>query len=196
MIDRRTISSIVLLTFIAMGLLLQLLLLEESREARKALERKGYYFTNLLALHTISEFENDRRDFLLKSFLEHPLFHDLAYFCIHNNEGSPVIDLRHMDYSSQLPVDVRNRAMGSMGFQQQSFYIGDIQIFEFSKPLFENGAKAGTIRLGLFEPEVTIFSHKRVSLMALLAFFIFSGTIIAYYGFSKTLTTLSKLKAI
>lgn len=195
MIDRRTILSVVLLTVIAMGLLLQLLLVEETREARKAMERKGYSFTNLLALHAIGEFKDERRDFLLRSFLEHPLFQDLAYFYIHGNEGTPIVTLHHPDCHSQLPVALSNRAMGSTGFRQQSFYTeDDTHIFEFSKPVFENGVKTGTIRLGLFEPSVTVFSLERVSLMALLAFFIFAGAIIAYYGFSKTLVTLSRLK--
>jgi two-component system phosphate regulon sensor histidine kinase PhoR len=178
-----------------MGLLLQLLLVAESREARKVMERKGYSFTNLLALHTVSEFKDDRRDFLLRSFLEHPLFQDLAYFYIHSNDGTPLIALRHPEGHLQLPVAVSNRALGAMGFLQQSFYTDDdTHLFEFSRPVFEKGVKAGTIRLGLFEPKVTIFSLERVSLMALLAFFIFAGAIIAYYGFSKTLVTLSRLK--
>jgi signal transduction histidine kinase len=185
----------VLLTLIAMGLLLQLLIVEESREARKVMERKGYSFTNLLALHTIREFKEDRRDFLFRSFLEHPLFQDLAYFYIHDSDGTVIITLRHLDGHAQLPVAVNNRALGSMGFQQQYFSAGDdTHLYEFSKPVFENGVKTGTIRLGLFEPEVTLFTLERASLMALLAFFIFAGAIIAYYGFSKTLVTLSKLK--
>ncbi|MGD8846647.1 MAG: ATP-binding protein [Desulfobacteraceae bacterium] len=195
MIDRRTLLSVVLLTVIAMGLLLQLLLVEESREARKVLERKGYSFTNLLALHKISEYKDDRRGFLLRSFLEHPLFQDLAYFYIHSSDGTPIIALGHSDLRLQVPVAVSNRAIGSMGFQQQSFHTDDdMHFFEFSKAVVENGVKAGTIRLGLFEPKVTIFTLERVSLMALMAFFIFAGAIIAYYGFSKTLVTLSRLK--
>jgi signal transduction histidine kinase len=195
MIDRRTILSIGLLTIIAMGLLLHLLLLQESRQARKVMERKGYSFTNLLALHTISEFKENRRDFLLRSFLEHPLFQDLAYFYIHDSERRSIIALRHPDCHPQLPLTVSDMALGSMGFQHQSFQTDDnTYLSEFSKPVFENGVKTGTIRLGLFQPNVSIFSLQRVSLMALVAFFIFAGAVIAYYGFSKTLMTLSRLK--
>jgi signal transduction histidine kinase len=63
-------------------------------------------------------------------------------------------------------------------------------VHEFTKPIFEGGRRAGIVRLGLKLPTVTIFSMERISLLAMIAFFILSALFVAYYGMRATLRTL------
>lgn len=191
----RTIIAIIVLMVFGMALVLHLLIRQDHMNANNALERRGYHLTGLLALHAIDEFQDDRRNFLLKSFLEHSVLQDMCYFYIHRADGTPVVALNHHHSESRLPTDVRNRSLSSNLFLQQTYAVdAGQQIHEFAKPVFEKGVKTGTIRLGLYKPAITILSLERVSLLAMMAFFVLSGAVVVYYGFIQTLKALIKIK--
>jgi signal transduction histidine kinase len=67
-------------------------------------------------------------------------------------------------------------------------------IFEFAKPVFENGNRAGTIRLGLKLPTTSMFSGERISFLAMIAFVIVAVLFIGYYGITLALKPLKKMR--
>ena len=63
-------------------------------------------------------------------------------------------------------------------------------VYEFAKPVFENGKKSGVVRLGLRLYPVRVLSMKRISLLAIVAFFGILALLVGYYGVSAALRSL------
>ncbi|NIV96150.1 hypothetical protein GWN42_26015, partial [candidate division KSB1 bacterium] len=64
---------------------------------------------------------------------------------------------------------------------------------EFAKPIFENGHKSGTVRLGFNLPPVSLFTPQRVKLMAIMAFFATAMAAFVYYGVTLALHPLREV---
>jgi signal transduction histidine kinase len=81
------------------------------------------------------------------------------------------------------------------GLVHQTFKINgtDNLINEFAKPIYQNGEKSGTVRMGFDLPPVTIFSPARVKLMAMMAFFTFAMGVLVYYGVTLALRPLQEV---
>ena len=85
--------------------------------------------------------------------------------------------------------------MYTLNLKRQTYTISSTghTIFEFAKPIFENGQRAGTVRLGLKFSPVPLFSAERISLLAMIIFFIFAALAIGYYGVTLALRPLRNL---
>jgi len=97
---------------------------------------------------------------------------------------------------SKIPNDIQTDSLAAMELTHQVFKAGGSgdTIYQFAKPVFENGNKTGVVKIGLRLPCISIFSMERISLLAMLSFLVISAFIIAYYGFAQALKPIEELK--
>jgi two-component system sensor histidine kinase VicK len=69
----------------------------------------------------------------------------------------------------------------------------DDLINEFAKPIYQDGQRSGTVRMGFDLPPIAIFSPARVKLMAMMAFFTFAMGVLVYYGVTLALRPLHQV---
>ena len=188
--------GIALFVFILAGVVIftQILI----RQEEKANTREIYYIGNqvvsLIALHSINDFKGDKRDFIIKTLMAYNFYQSLVYCFISDQNGTPVVSLTPGNIGIEIPNYIQTKSLAAMGLTRQPFKTmesGD-KIYEFAKPIFENGEKAGTVRIGLKLPLISIISMQRVSLLAMLSFFIISAAAIVYYGFLHALKPLER----
>lgn len=161
----------------------------------KELEREGYHLTNFLALHTFSDFQGKRKDYVLRTLLNHHGFKQMAYLFIVDQNGKVIVNLTSGDEALEAFRKVSEEVLTAMVFVQHSYTTpsGDI-ITEFAKPIFFQGQKIGTIRLGLFNPRLPGLTLEKVSLLATIGFYILSAAIVAFLGYSGILRSLTRLR--
>ncbi len=174
---------------------MRILIQDEQKKMIQETLNKGYYLAGLISLHPLSAFNGDKRDFFLRTLTENVSSEGLAYFMIHDRTGEPILSLAPQDLVSEIPGNIRTKSIFTMGLTRQTFQIHEKgqTIYEFAKPIFENGKKAGTVRLGFRVPSVSLFSTQRMSLIAMIAFFAFATGAIIYYGAALALRPLRDL---
>jgi len=81
-----------------------------------------------------------------------------------------------------------------MGLTNQTFKVSgpENRVYEFAKPIFEGGQRTGTVRLGFEVPPISFLSMERASLLAIIAFLMFSTVTFVYYGMTRALQSLRK----
>lgn len=175
----------------------RILLQYDEKDRLKDIFDKGNYLVSLIALHPLDDFDGNKRDFFLRTLTEYVSSEGLAYCLIQDGEGKAIISLAPRDLTSRIPLDIQNRSLSTMGLTSQSFMVGgkDRPFYEFAKPIFERGHRAGTVRLGFEIPPVSLFSMQRISILAMMAFLIFAASASVYYGMGHALHPLRKLYA-
>lgn len=188
--------GIALLVFVIIGMAIfaQILIRQEKRANLQEIQSKGNHIVSLIALHSIQDFEGDRSAFFLRTLMEYPSYQGLAYCFINDRNGKPIISLNHGNLGSEIPYHIQAKSLNAMGLTYQAFKTkgSDHEIYEFAKPIFENGKKTGTVRIGLKPHLISILSMERISLLAMISFFIISAVIIVYYGFVQALKPLEQ----
>jgi two-component system phosphate regulon sensor histidine kinase PhoR len=167
---------------------------EENKRIRD-LRHKGNYLVSLMALHPMEDFSTNRRDFIVKTLAEYVTSEGLVYCIVHDQTGAPLLSLAHREVVDQIPPDVKQRSLYVNGLIHQTFKIKgtDDLINEFAKPIYENGEKSGTVRMGFDLPPITLLSPARVKLMAMMAFFTFAMGVLVYYGVTLALRPLQEV---
>jgi len=169
------------------------------REEEKSLQEKvlsgGKKLVSLLSLFPVTSFDDNRRALFFRTLIDTTSPDGLVYFVLHDDGTNKTLALIPHDEIG-IPEDVETNAHLSMGLIQQSFIdrLSEKKIYEFAKPIFEDGKKAGTLRLGLQIPSVSFFSASRTSFIAMLAFVIFAAVTLVYYSFSIALRPLGRLQ--
>ncbi|GAF69962.1 unnamed protein product, partial [marine sediment metagenome] len=150
----------------------------------QGLMSKGSYLVSLIALYPTSDFKGHRRDFLLKTLYENISSEGLVYCLILDQTGDPLVVLDPHRLVSRIPQGVHTKSRYAMGSTKQTFQVSgsDETIYEFAKPVFEDGQRTGTVRLGFRLPALSLFSLERIGLLATIAFFIFAMIPFVYYG--------------
>jgi len=167
---------------------------EENKRARD-LRHKGNYLVNLMALHPMEDFYTGKREFIVKTLAEYVTSEGLVYCFVHDQTGAPLLSLAHREVVDKIPPDVEQRSLYVNGLVHQTFYIEgtDNIINEFAKPIYQDGQKSGTVRMGFDLPPITLFSPARVKLMAMMAFFTFAMGVLVYYGVTLALRPLQQV---
>ena len=173
------------------------LIRQEARSKLQDFQNKGTHLVSFMALYHINDYKMERRDYLMRTISENISNEGFLYFFVHDKKGEIILSLAPGNLLSMVPPEVQNTALYNTAMTKQQFkMIGTGEgVYEFSKPIFDSGGKAGTIRLGMRPPVVSIFSQERVSLLALMAFFIVAALILGYYGILlalKPLRTISR----
>ena len=188
--------ALLVLILVGIAIFTRILIQIEEKENIKIILSRGNHIVNLIALHSIRDFEGKKHDFFLRTLSEYTSIHGLVYCSINDLTGQQIASLFSSNIGSKIPNDIQTKSLTSMGLTYQIFKVdgsGDT-IYQFAKPVFENEKKTGYIRIGLRLPDILIFSMERISLMAILSFFIIAAVIIAYHGFAQALKPIEKLK--
>jgi two-component system sensor histidine kinase VicK len=180
---------------IAIAMVSQTLIRQEKVSKKEDILNKGNYLVSLIALHRMNDFEGDKQNFFLKTLTEATSYKDFAYCFIHDQTGNAVVSLVPADLSNKIPKEIRVKALYTMGLIRQDFPTGgsENKIYEFAKPIFENGEKAGTVRLGLKLPAVSLFASDRLRLLGIISFLTLAAGLFAYYGITLTLRPLKDI---
>ena len=155
---------------------------------------KGNYLASLIALHPVSEFDGEKRDLFLRTLTEYVTCEGLAYCMIHDQTGRSLFELTPSELVSKIPTDIQTKSLYTMGLTNQTFKISGPEntVYEFAKPIFEGGQRTGTVRLGFEVPPISFLSMERISLVAIIAFLMFSTVTFVYYGMTRALRSLRK----
>ena len=167
---------------------------EENKRTRD-LRQKGNYLVSLMALHPMEDFNTGRRDFIVKTLAEYVTSEGLVYCIVHDQTGAPLLSLAHREVVDKIPPEVKQRSLYVNGLIHQTFTMdgSDDLINEFAKPIYQDGQKSGTVRMGFDLPPITMFSPARVKLMAMMAFFTFAMGVLVYYGVTLALRPLQQV---
>jgi PAS domain S-box-containing protein len=187
--------ALLVLFSLGTGLFMQILMADEKKKLVRDTLNKGNYLASLISLHPLSSFDGYRRDFFVKTLADHVSAEGLVYCMIHDQKGDELLSFAPQSLISKIPGNIQMKSIHATGLTNQVFNLGENKktIYEFAKPIFENGNKAGTVRLGFDIPSITPFSMKRISFMALIAFLILATSAILYYGIVQVLRPLNSL---
>ena len=189
--------GIALITFSILGTLavMQFLVRNEKKYETRDIMSKGNYLASLIALHPLEDFKGENRNVFLRTFKEYLINDRLLYCLIDDKEGEPLLVLAPQGLPSAIPKDIKLRALHTMGLTTQSFTVKGLgyPIYEFAKPIINSGQKAGIVRLGFKAPTIDFTSPDRISLLAMIAFFIFATGTFVYYGMAMALKPLKNL---
>jgi signal transduction histidine kinase len=193
-ISRFGIATIVMF-IVGIAIFAQSLIQHEENKRTRDLRHKGNYLVSLIALHPMEDFHTDKRDFIVKTLAEYVTSEGLVYCIVHDQTGAPLLSLAHREVVDQIPPDVKQRSLYVNGLVHQTFKMNgtDNLINEFAKPIYQDGHKSGTVRMGFDLPPITIFSPARVKLMAMMAFFTFAMGVLVYYGVTLALRPLQQV---
>ncbi|MFC1822196.1 sensor histidine kinase [Thermodesulfobacteriota bacterium] len=153
---------------------------------------KGNYLASLIALNPVNEFDDNKRTFFLRTLTEYISSEGLAYCMIHDHRGEVVLSLAPYDLAKKIPKEIQTKALYTMGLTNQAFTLSkDARtLYEFAKPIFEKGKRVGTVRVGLELPRSSLLSMERISMLAMITFFILATGGLLYYGISSALIPL------
>ncbi|NQT68952.1 MAG: hypothetical protein HQ552_05180 [Desulfobacteraceae bacterium] len=189
--------SIALLVIFIIGVTILTLNMKQQDEKQKIQDilSKGNYLSSLISLYPIMEFESDKRDYFLRTLTEYTSKEGFVYLFIHGHAGNALVSLSSGDLSSKIPKDIQTKSITATGLLKQTFEVSGSKdkIFEFAKPVYKNGQRNGTIRLGLKLPPSAFFSSERLSFLAMIAFLILAVLFIGYYGVTLALKPLKNL---
>ena len=150
---------------------------------------------SLMALYHIQDFKVGHRELMMRTISENISGEGFLYLFVHDLQGKDIFSLAPGDISSRIPPLVMTTALANPALTTQQYKLlgMDTDVYEFSKPIFEEGRKAGTIRLGLQPPPLSLFSRERMTLVALMAYFVIAALILGYYGILLRLRQLKNV---
>jgi PAS domain S-box-containing protein len=191
----RTASALVFLLLVGMLIMASFLVRYEARSQKNTFQDKGAYMVSLMALYHIQDFKADHHESMMRTISENISGEGFLYLFVHDLQGKDIFSMASGDISSRIPPLVITTALANPALTTQQYKLlgMDTGIYEFSKPIFENGRKAGTIRLGLQPPSLSLFSRERITLVALMAYFVIAALILGYYGILRRLKPLRNI---
>jgi len=186
----RWIAIGLMFVFLAgIGSFARILVAQEQRDRIQEIVDKGSYLTSLVALHPIADLNEQRRSFFLRTLTQYVSPEGLVYCFVHDRKGNLLLSLAPEGLSARIPQEIEMKSLLASELTKQDFAIRNAKdlYYEFAKPVFEEGQKRGVVRLGLHVPPLSFFSSQRVSLIAVLAFFILAAGTFVYYGVARAL---------
>lgn len=186
---------LIVICLISISIVSTTLIRYEQRKRARDMVDKGRYLVTLIALHSIKDFQGEKRSFYLRTLHDYISSEGLAYCLMHDHAGEPFVALDPYGLVSDIPQDLQLRSLHMTGLTHQTFHPShsDGTIYEFAKSVFEDGERTGTIRLGLRLLPISPFSMERIGLLATIAFFIFAMVPFVFYGVKLALRPLKNL---
>ncbi|NOR25876.1 MAG: PAS domain-containing protein [Desulforhopalus sp.] len=194
---KRVSVLLVAVILIGISVFAHTLIRDEERFRTQDILKKGNYLVSLIALHPIEYFYGDKNNLFLKTLAEQVASEGLVYCFIHDRTGQPLVSFVNHNVASQIPPDVLMRSLYVEGLTQQTFRLtgSNTTINEFTKPVYQNGEKSGIVRLGFNVAPVSLFSAKRLRLLAMMAFFILATVLLLHYGITLAMRPLNEVNA-
>lgn len=195
---KRISILLVVIILMGVGIFAQSLIRHEERFRTRDILHKGNYLVSLIALHPIRDFTGEKSGYFLKTLTEQVTSDGLVYVFIHDRTGQALVSLARHDLASQIPNSIQMRSLYVNGLTHQTFTVSGLKhtVNEFSKPIYEDGQRSGTVRLGLSLAPISAFSFERTKLMAMMAFFAIAAATLVYYGISHALRPLREVNQI
>ena len=115
--------SIALLVFILVGIaiFMQILIRQEEKAILKDIHSKGNQIVSFIALHSIHDFEGDKRNFFIRTLMEYTSYQGLAYCFINDQNGKPIVSLNPGNLGSEIPNYIQTNSLAAMGLIHQPF---------------------------------------------------------------------------
>jgi signal transduction histidine kinase len=191
----RTGLALVFLLLTGMLIMTSFLVRYEARSKNNAFQDKGAYMIRLMALYHIQDFNAEHRQLMTRTISENMSGEGFRYLFVHDLQGKDIFSIASGDIASRIPPLVITTSLANPGLTTQQYKLLDMDahVYEFSKPIFEKGKKTGTIRLGLQPPPLPLFSRERMTLVALMAYFVIAALILGYYGILRRLKPLRNI---
>lgn len=187
--------SLFIFVLMCMFVIAHILIRQEKKYKLRDLLDRGNHLISLISLHPLDDFQGDKRDFFLRTLTESTTYEGLVYFYIHDARKIPIVSLTPDKVASEIPPDVQMASLNAMGLKKQTFTAGipKITVYEFAKPIFEQGKKSGTVRLGLKPSPTSPFSFEQIRPLVMIALFVIAITLFLYYDTAVSLRPLKKL---
>ncbi len=168
---------------------------EEAAKDTKELVSTGNQLVSLIALYPIDQFKDSKGHFFLRTLTEYDTDKHVVYLFIHDKNGAFIASLAPSHMISLIPERVKVISGNTVRLIHQTYKLrgSGEKIFEFAKPIFEGPERAGAVRLGLRLQKTQYVSIERLSLLALVAFFIISAMLLSYYGVMLALKPLRNI---
>ncbi len=189
---------LILLIFSGLFVITNFQLRTENKERVQEVYTKGNHLVSLIALQPMATFEKEH-DFFVRTLMEYSTKEGLAYCHIVDRSGATLVSFRLPQVNLAIKNDQNSSRVKAAGlvFSPFEFTDNDARLFDFSKPIFENGERAGTVNIGLMLEPLSLFTKERISLLGMLFFFITAVVIIFQYGILQAVKplrgTVSKL---
>jgi len=167
----------------------------EAAKDTKDLINTGNQLVSLIPLYPIEQFKDSKGHFLLRTLIEYDTDKHIVYLFVHDKEGNLIASLVPRHLLSLIPESVKVISVNTVRLLHQTYKLGGSgeQIYEFAKPIFVGPERAGAVRLGLRLQKTQYVSMERLSLLALVAFFIISAMLLSYYGVMLALKPLRNI---
>jgi len=184
--------ALIVFSLLGTAIITQFLIRNEQKYATKDLMSMGKYITSLIALYSVEDFKGKKQDTFIRTFRQYLFPEKLLYCLVHDIEGRPLLELAPPGLPSAIPKDIQMRSLQSMVLTTQTFNLKRLKypIYEYAKPIFSGGQRTGTVRLGFKASPVSLVSPDRLSMVAMIAFFIFATGLFVYYGLAFSLRPL------
>ncbi|MDX2447504.1 MAG: ATP-binding protein [Desulfobacterales bacterium] len=166
----------------------------EKKKLTKDIYTKGKHLVSLIALRPISSFEGDQ-NYFLRTLVEYSSKEGLVYCYITRENGKKLVSfvLTHPGQDFSDCSEIYKIGTTSLAYHSSEIECSDGRIYEFSKPLFENGEPSGAVRIGLMIEPVSILTKERISLVGMLSFFIIASIILVYFGILQAIKPINSL---
>ena len=173
----------------------QILVRYDQKNKIRDILNKGNSLVSLIALHPLKNLNGQKSEFFLRTLSEYISSEGLVYCFIHDRHAKPLLSLAPRDLISNIPESIQVKSLYTMGLTMQIFSVSGTEgtFYEFAKPVFENGERNGTVRIGLKLPPTSIFNSERIGLLAMIAFLIFATITFAYYGMTSAFRPLRNI---
>jgi len=180
---QNVIIALAVVIILGIGVFIQVLIKQEEKQDLQGMASKGKYLVSLVATHSIKDFKGDRRDFFLKTLAEYTSSEGLIYCFISDQEGNLLVSLAPEGQLARIPEEIATRSLNTIGLTEQTYMDSQLGlvIYEFSKPIYEDGQRTATVRLGFRLPQISLFSLERISLVGMIVLLIFAGALFVYY---------------
>ncbi|MEE8541346.1 MAG: PAS domain-containing sensor histidine kinase [Desulfobacterales bacterium] len=168
---------------------------EEAAKDTKDLISMGNQLVSLIPLYPIDQLKDPQGHFLLRTLVEYDSGKRIVYLFIHDKNGALISSLTPDHLLSLIPESVKVVSVSTVRLIHQTYKLGGSgeKIYEFAKPIFKGPERAGAVRLGLRLRKQQYVSTERLSLLALVAFFIISAMVLSYYGVTLALKPLRNM---
>jgi len=182
---------LIVLIFSGLFIMINFQIRTEEQERVQEIYAKGNHLVSLIALQPLATFEKDH-DFFVRTLMEYSTKEGLAYCHIVDRSGAPLVSFMLPQASMALNTNPNSTPVKAAGLVFTPIETTDsgARLYEFSKPIFENGERAGTVKIGMLLEPLSIFTKERISLLGMLIFFIAATVIIFQYGILQAVKPL------
>jgi len=182
---------LILLIFSGLFIVINFQLRTEEKERVQEIYAKGNHLVSLIALQPMATFEKDH-DFFVRTLMEYSTKEGLAFCHIVDRTGTTLVSFMLPQANMAINNNQMSNPVKAAGLAFPSFEMTEsgARLYEFSKPIFENGERAGSVKIGLMLEPLSIFTKERISLLGMLFFFITAAVIIFQYGILQAVKLL------